>query len=78
MANTNKRNLIGLEDRDLDQPAYRIYSLDRFKTLLAGKSDAVVNPVKWDDPFESFFLERTEVVDSTTGTTIPLRNLAED
>jgi hypothetical protein len=62
----------------LDRPIYRIYPLDRFKTLLTAKQDAVVNPTKWQDPFEDFFLERTEVMDDVTGTTIPLRNLAGD
>lgn len=78
MADTNERNLIGLGHADLDQSIYRIYALDRFKSLLAAKQDAVVNPTKWDDPFENFFLERTEVMDGTTGATIPLRNLSTD
>lgn len=78
MANTNVRNLIRLEQGDLDLPVYRIYALDRFEALLANKHDAMVNPTKWDDPFEDFFLERTEVIDTIGGTPIPLRNLAGD
>ncbi len=78
MSDTNERNLIGLEDANLDQPIYRIYALGRFTTMLAAKQDAVVNPTKWDDPFENFFLERTEIMDNATGGTIPLRNLAVD
>ena len=78
MADTNARNLIRLEWADLDKPVYRIYALDRFETLLANKLDAVVTPTKWADPFEDFFLERTEVMDQVSGTTVPLRNLAGD
>ncbi|MDE3749378.1 DUF2971 domain-containing protein [Methylobacterium radiotolerans] len=78
MDDTNARNLIRLQDADLDRPIYRIYELDRFKAMLASGRDAVVNPTKWQDPFEDFFLERTEVMDDVSKTTIPLRNLAGD
>jgi hypothetical protein len=78
MSDTNERNLIRLKDTDLDQPIYRIYALDRFKAMLASGHDAVVNPTKWQDPFEDFFLERTEVMDPVSNSTIPLRNLAGD
>lgn len=67
-----------LDDADLDRRIYRIYALDRFKALLAAKVDALVNPTKWQDPFENFFLERTEVMDDVTSSTIPLKNLAVD
>lgn len=75
---TTERNLVGVSAPDLDEYVYRIYAVDRFKSLLASKEDAVVNPTKWDDPFENFFLERTEVKDPATGSTIPLKNLAAD
>jgi hypothetical protein len=78
VAETNKRNLLRLDDADLDRRIYRIYALDHFKELLAARVDAVVNPTKWQDPFENFFLERTEVMDDLTGSTIPLKNLAVD
>jgi hypothetical protein len=78
MADTNTRNLIRLDDFSLGRSIYRIYALNRFRTLLAAKQDVVVNPTKWDDPFEDFFLERTEVIDNASGGTIPLRNLAGD
>ena len=46
--------------------------------LIASSSDALVNPSMWEDPFENFFLTRTEVRDAVSNSTIPLRNLAED
>lgn len=78
MADTNNRNLIRLDHSGLARRIYRIYALNRFKTLLAAKQDVAVNPTKWEDPFEDFFLERTEVTDAVSGSTIPLRNLAQD
>jgi hypothetical protein len=73
---TKERNIIRIDDLAL--PLYRIYALNRFEELLATGHDALVNPTKWDDPFENFFLEATEVVDSSTGGTISLKNLAAD
>jgi hypothetical protein len=75
---TTPDNLIRLNDADLDRQIYRIYSAERFKTLLANKQDAVVNPTKWGDPFEIWFLERTEVTNDASGATTPLNNLARD
>lgn len=78
MTDTNGRNLVALTDADLDQPIYRIYDLNRFEALLASCQDALVNPAKWEDPFENFFLERTQVLDTVSGTCIPLNSLAKD
>ncbi len=76
MNDTNERNVIRLDIGNLNQPIYRIYALNRFEELLASSDDALVNPTKWDDPFESFFLEATEVQDNSTGEIISLKNLA--
>ena len=78
MTNTNEKNIIRLSESDLDSPIFRIYPLERFEPMLASNQDALVNPTKWEDPFENFFLERTEVADSVSGSTIPLKNLAQD
>jgi hypothetical protein len=63
---------------NLNLPLYRIYAFDRFETLLSTGRDALVNPAKWQDPFENFFLYATEVDDEKTSSRIPLKNLAED
>lgn len=78
MAASNLRGLVHLSEDALDQPIYRIYALDRFKTLVSSATDALVHPTRWDDPFENFMLARTEVRDEISRTTIPLRNLADD
>ena len=59
---TNCCNYINLTKEQLEIPIYRIYPLHRFKKLLKSKVDALVNPSKWDDPFENFLLTRTKVV----------------
>jgi hypothetical protein len=75
-SDTNKKNIIRLGN--LDQPLYRVYALDRFEQLVATKYDALLNPTKWEDPFENFFLEATEVMDPQSGDIISLKNLAAD
>lgn len=78
MAKTGNLNLIDLSDSDLDLPIYRIYKLDRFIKMMSTGRDALVNPQKWEDPFENFFLRRTEIVDDVSGRAIQLKNLADD
>jgi hypothetical protein len=73
---TNERNLIRIDN--LDQSLYRVYALKWFEELLASGHDALANPTKWEDPFENFFLEATELVDNPSGRTVPLKNLAAD
>jgi len=75
---TNEQNLIGLSEDDLNTKIYRIYALNRFEKTVVSKEDALVNPNKWEDPFENFFLEHTEIEDSASGTTISLKNQAKD
>jgi len=75
-SDTNESNIIRLGN--LDQPLYRVYALDRFEQLLATNYDALVNPTKWEDPFENFFLEATEVEDPESEGKISLKNLAAD
>ena len=77
MPTTDTGNLINLSEADGDMPIYRIYALDRFLSLLKMQEDALVNPEKWEDPFENFLLSRTEVVDGQ-GRKGTLRNLAQD
>jgi hypothetical protein len=52
---TMEDNAIGLED--LDTKIYRIFSLDRFSKIIQNRENGLVNPSKWDDPFENFFLK---------------------
>src|SRR5665213_451263 len=69
-------NRIGLFEEEFDLPIYRIYRLDRFEQLLKTNTDVLVNPSRWADPFENFFLSRTAVQDISGS--IRLENLASD
>jgi hypothetical protein len=71
------RTLLNLTDADLDRPVYRIYPINRFVHLLSSGRDALVNPSKWDDPFENFLLDRTEAL-GRDGERISLVGLAGD
>lgn len=77
MPGTNVRNLISLEEGDLDRKIYRIFPLKRFLETLASGKNVLVNPTKWEDPFEDLLLSRTEVEDPSLGR-IPLKNLSPD
>ena len=52
-------NIIDIDD--IDRKIYRIFSVGRFKDLLKSKKLVLVNPYKWDDPFENFFLRANAV-----------------
>ncbi len=66
-------NVIDIDD--IDRKIYRIFSVSRFKELLNTKKLVLVNPEKWDDPFENFFL-RANAVESS-GELISLETIAK-
>ena len=47
------RNYIYLNQNNLDKPIYRIIPASRFVQMLATNDFFLVNPQKWDDPFEN-------------------------
>lgn len=53
-----EENIIAISN--MDMMIYRIFSYERFEQLIKSKELVLVNPSKWDDPFENFFL-KTEV-----------------
>ena len=59
----NKRSMEDnvLDIDDLDQEIYRIFSIKRFIQLMCSKELVLVNPSKWDDPFENFFLQANAI-----------------
>ncbi len=67
------KNIFDIED--IDQKIYRIFSVKRFKELLASKKLVLVNPDRWDDPFENFFLKANAV--EPNGTLISLEELSK-
>ena len=53
----NSSNNIGIAEAELDQPIYRIFSLERFFQVLHKKQLTLVKPHLWDDPFENVLLK---------------------
>ena len=63
-----------LDIDDLDQKIYRIFSIKRFIQLMRSKELVLVNPSKWDDPFENFFLQANAI--DSNGQIVSLEELA--
>lgn len=53
---------------ELDREIYRIFSIAWFRELVKTNELVLVNPQKWDDPFENFFL-RANAIDEDGGIT---------
>jgi len=52
-----EQNYLHLPQSDRDRFIYRIVSLQRFEEMLEEKSNTLVKPSSWDDPFENFILK---------------------
>ena len=48
--------LIGISPRDLDRRIYRIMTVEYLFDLFDTRENVLVNPKKWNDPFENFIL----------------------
>lgn len=63
------KNLINIEESDLDRPIYRIFKFCRLEELFQEHKLTLVKPQKWDDPFENFIFNSTgELIDGKTFT----------
>lgn len=71
---TMSDNIINI--KNIDTPIYRIFSLSRIKEWLSSNELVLVNPGKWDDPFENFFLKN--IIDIGGGEIANLDGLAND
>ena len=49
-------NFLHIEETKLDEPIYRIFSVERFLQLLSSGKLTLVKPHMWDDPFENLLL----------------------
>lgn len=59
MLNENYLNIL---DEEEDTPLYRIFSWTRLLETFCKNKLALVRPSKWDDPFENYFLKKTEAI----------------
>lgn len=67
------KNLINLDEKDLDLNIYRIYPFGRFIDLMSKKNNVLVKTSLWEDPFENFILTSTGVLASGETFTIGSR-----
>src|SRR5262245_33725700 len=49
-------NYVNIPARDRDNYIYRIISVARLLELFASRTNVLVKPRKWEDPFENFIL----------------------
>lgn len=68
-----KENVIYLNN--LDTKIYRIFSFERFSEMITSRTNSLVHPSKWDDPFENFFLKGE--VKTSDGTPIDTSDLSK-
>jgi hypothetical protein len=66
----------GINIGNWDTPIYRIFQVDYLKELIKAHKNCLVQPQKWDDPFENFFL-RSECVNKK-GEHISLSSIHND
>lgn len=65
----------GLNIENWDATIYRVIPMHRFIQLINTQKNGLVNPARWDDPFENFFLKNNAV--ASDGTPISLRSISE-
>ena len=64
----------GIDIVDWDAQIYRVYSIKWFTDLITTNKNGLVNPSKWEDPFENFFLQNQCV--ASDGTIVSLESLS--
>ncbi len=52
-----ENNYLNLTEKQKDQPIFRIITINRLFQLFETRSNVLVRPKKWDDPFEKFISE---------------------
>ena len=70
---TMEDNAINIDD--LDETIYRIFPINWFTDLIKTRTNGLVNPAKWDDPFENFFLKNMAALPD--GTIVSLASISE-
>lgn len=49
-------NYLNLTDKEIDSPIHRVMTIERLFELFHDKLNVLVNPKKWDDPFENYMM----------------------
>ena len=63
-----------IDIKNLDQKIYRITTIKRLKKMMRSNELVLVNPIKWDDSFENFFLRRNAIMQD--GTKVSLEDIS--
>jgi len=53
---------LNIEDEDLDKEIYRVMPIHRMLEILDHKELTLVNPERWDDPFENLLLKNASIM----------------
>lgn len=60
------KNYLSFKPGEVDKPVFRIVSCDRFMQMLTMRTNGLVRPKMWDDPFENFILNGIAVASDGT------------
>lgn len=66
-----KVNFLNITERQIDEPIFRIVSIDRLFELFTSKQNVLVKPKLWKDPFEMFLMNSTGELEN--GKLLPIR-----
>ena len=64
--NIMNNNYLNFRPGDIDKPIFRIVSCKRFNKMLKSRTNGLVRPKMWDDPFENFILNGLAVASDGT------------
>lgn len=53
----DSKNYLNLKSKELDRSIYRIVEFKRFNQIFEDRSNTLVSPALWEDPFENFILK---------------------
>ena len=65
----------GINIVDWEATIYRVFSMQWFTHLITTRTNGLVNPSMWEDPFENFFLKNKAI--ASDGSVISLESLTE-
>jgi hypothetical protein len=60
------KNYINFKPGDIEKPVFRIVSCDRFMQMLKSRTNGLIRPKMWEDPFENFILNGIAVASDGT------------
>ncbi len=68
------RNYLNITEEELDKPIYRVFSHKRFFEMIEKNDITLLQPSKWQDPFENFILNATGELKNGLKFTVEFKN----